>query len=195
MKLVNKIAVVLVCGLLGYYCVFGLDKPMALGETVKNEECFDLNPTKCIVISIFSDSSILKKGEPFPVTIKIENISDKSFSLKTFPNIVLLKKGVARQHRGVEGSYRSIVYLGSDSEFVKKKVLEKGEKIELKIDITDIGWGDASLSYFPGNNLFELVPQGKYELYTEMTSSKHENNINNRLFVQIQSNTIKVSVK
>ena len=194
MKFVNKLAVLLVGSLLSYYCAFCLDKPVAIGQIVNTNECSDSGKNKCTAVSIFIDSSVLRKGKPFWVTVKIENISDKPFRLNYLPRIVLQKKGISPADKNITGnSYESVVYFDSDSEFFNKDFLQKGEKIEFKVDITNSGWGHINQTFLFGEGLFKIVPKGEYELYSVILSSKFENN--REIGGSISSNTIKVSIE
>ncbi len=108
-----------------------------------NEECSNNSANKCAVISISTKSAILKKDNPFLITIEIENISYKPFPLNFYPVMVLQEKENNNKEKTVKKIvYRSIAYLESDSEFNKKELLWKGEKIEFQVDITDLYWTD-----------------------------------------------------
>ena len=165
---------------MAYYCAFSLnDSASAIAKTsvnTGNEECSNNSANKCARISIKSISTILKQDNPFLITIEIENISDKPYPLDYFPHMILNEK-VINNKNATGKIYKSIVYLDSSSEFVRKTLLIKGEKIEFQVDITDLCWAEDDFTYFPYANLFSLVPPSEYELHTEMLSGKIDNYI------------------
>jgi len=179
MKNVKKITILISTILLAYYCAFSFDDSASANtknlDNTNNDECSNNSANKCARIYFRSSSTILKKGNPFLITIEIENISDKPYPLDYFPQMFLQEKEISNNKNVKRNIYKSIVYLESSSEFVRKMILVKGEKIEFQVDITDLSWAEDDFSYFPSANLFSLVPPGEYELHSEMLSGKIEN--------------------
>jgi hypothetical protein len=115
-------------------------------------------PSNGIRCAIIVEKPFWANGEPVMVSVIIENISEGKVSLKTIPAFMLNEMQywcpvdiVGEDHR-LPANARSVISL------------EKGAQINSRIDISKLGWDRGISSIWPSQDLYSLVPTGKYKL-------------------------------
>lgn len=146
------------------------------GETHRTEE-HQLNIIKCSIVlsktSFFKDDSI-------PVTVKIENVSDRKIDLKIIPSFVL------------GGLWAPVNIKEGQTLHANTKMtisLEKGDSISSKIDIVKLGWDQVTSSIWPTKNFYSLVSPGKYKLFLDVEIDDKSGNS------RIRSNEVEITIE
>jgi hypothetical protein len=143
------------------------------------------------MICIRSETAVLETDKPFRLFITIKNKSAAPLPLKYYPYLVLVK-GDAPKHLEIspENGFYSKVSLPADSEFMTKPFLNPQQSMDFDLDMTQLQWGESSSAFRPSENLFTVVPEGKYSLYLKLQIEDADNSRQS-----ILSNAIKVTRK
>lgn len=177
--------------------VHGQDKAESIGP----------NQIKC---SITVENDSWHSGKPAYVLIQLENISGKDIKLWASYYFILntaTEEAASRHYQARGDAYWSpagVVTNQGQLEMVAHDLsealppgrttghfpnetvsLRKGESRQIKADLTQLLWQERILSVWPNENLFGLVPKGKYWLSLEMGVNKQKMN-SNRVEVRIE---------
>jgi len=115
-------------------------------------------PSNGLRCSIASERTIWSAEEPAMVSIAVENISNSKVDLKTIPAFTFNEMqywcpvNITGDDHSLPANARSIISL------------EKGDQINLSIDISKLGWDHGFSSIWPSKNLYSIVPSGIYNL-------------------------------
>jgi len=108
--------------------------------------------------SIIAETTHWSNGDPAIVSVTVENISEGKIDLKTIPAFTLndmqywCPVNIAGDDHSLPANARSNISL------------EKGTQIYSRIDISMLGWDQGLSSIWPWENLYTIVPAGKYTL-------------------------------
>jgi len=115
-------------------------------------------PSNGLRCSITTKTTHWHNGEPVIVSVKVENVSEGKVDLKTIPAFTLNEMqywcpvNIVNEDHGLSANARSTISL------------EKGTQINSNIDISKLGWDRGISSIWPSQNLYSIVPIGKYKL-------------------------------
>jgi hypothetical protein len=115
-------------------------------------------PSNGLKCSIIAEKTFWANSEPVMVSVIVENISEGKVSLRTIPAFTLNEMqywcpvDIVGEDHNLPANARSIISL------------EKGAQINSRIDISKLGWDRGISSIWPSQNLYSLVPTGKYKL-------------------------------
>lgn len=98
-----------------------------------------------------------QQGTPAIVSVLLENCSDKKVEFHTIPSFDLSDSywcpvDLTTKGRSLDANARSTISL------------EKGATLELKFDLSQLGWDESVSSAWPEENLYSEVPAGAYKL-------------------------------
>lgn len=82
--------------------------------------------------------------------------------------------------------------LPADSKIKQRATLLDGEEVRVRIDLSELKWGQSILSISPSENICDLVPRGNYSLYSEL---ELEGEKDSKVFKKVKSNELSVQVK
>ena len=88
----------------------------------------------------------------------MENTSEDRVDLKTIPSFTLNEMQYWCPVNVVGDDYNLTANARSDIS------LERGDQINLVIDVSKLGWDSGVSSVWPSKNLYSVVPAGKYRL-------------------------------
>ena len=118
-------------------------------------------PANGLRCSIIVETTHWSNGDPAIVSVTVENISEGKIDLRTVPAFTLNDMqywcpvniaGDDRDDHRLPANSRSNISL------------EKGAQIYSRIDISMLGWDQGISSIWPWENLYSIVPTGKYML-------------------------------
>ena len=115
-------------------------------------------PSNGLRCSIIVKTTHWSNGDPAIVSVTVENISEGKIDLKTIPAFTLndmqywCPVNIAGDDHSLPANARSNISL------------EKGAQIDSRIDISMLGWDRGISSIWPWENLYSIVPTGKYML-------------------------------
>ena len=122
-----------------------------------------------LVIHIQSAVSSIQGDEPFIVDVSVDNQTGCDWRLKYYPVFILREaKGPQETVAMPEDAFFSRFRPEPNSEFSKKDVLAKGEKIRFEVDLTKLKWGQVRSAFQPDDRIAEAVTKGDYVLYLEL---------------------------
>ena len=178
-----------------------LSTSWAMGQEGLGEQ-----PLKC---SIRIESEKIVRGQPIPVEMTIENVSGSEVNLDavySFHLLKLAKDSIARNFQALGDSYWSPLNISTgeplklqieDPDMLKKGIvvgsvprdkfsLGIGEVRTYKIELSKLRWNASILSGWPEEELFDVVPKGRYWL--ELTVRSKE------IGKEVKSNRVEVTV-
>jgi len=174
MKLLATIAVSFLC-----CCTV-----LALGANQKTETNSNPSADHQVVLSLTTESSAIRKGKPFFVTLTIKNRSGKEFSFKTSskPTLNLEAEGQTEEDKKRFGpNYWSwisfLARLPRNSEIRRRETLLDGEEISVRLNLSKLDWGHSILSGYPSKSVFPTVPRGRYILSFEVQTREGRNSM------------------
>jgi len=115
-------------------------------------------PSNGLRCSIDTTETRWSKGNPVLVSVTVENASGSKVDLRTIPAFTLNESqywcpvDIRGEEHTLPANARSIISL------------EKGASMNTRIDISKLGWDRGISSIWPAQNLFSLVPPGRYSL-------------------------------
>lgn len=132
----------------------------------------DVRVEKQVVLSIRAESVLIRKSRPFFVTLTLENQTDKEFDLTDKPTLRLERAGQSENEKQTLGSnfWSWISFLSNlpaDSPVRRRGTLLGGEKISIRLNLSELKWGKSILSGYPSKTVFRSIPSGRYELFLE----------------------------
>jgi hypothetical protein len=156
------------------------------------------DPSILIKTSISIDTDKLARQKPAIVSITIENVSGRDIDLtsSSFELLRIADEAVARNFSVNGDSYWSPFDISTgtplklivDPKMLKKGVVEgrlpqpvlhlgKDEAKTFRIELSKLLWNGSILSDWPHENLFDVVPTGRYWLVFEISSNgDHKSN-------------------
>jgi hypothetical protein len=125
-----------------------------------------------IALSLKTESSVLRKEEPYFITVTIKNLSSEEVPL---PDRLTLKLEMAgqteEQKKKVGPNFWSPIFLTADvlpdSDIKKRGTLLEGEQISIPLELSQLKWGQSLLSGYPSRGGFAAIPGGQYDLLVE----------------------------
>jgi hypothetical protein len=115
-------------------------------------------PSNGLRCSIIVETAHWYNGDPAIVSVTIENVSEGKVDLKTIPAFTLNEMqywcpvNIEGEDHSLPANARSTISL------------EKGAQINSRVDISKLGWDRGISSIWPSQNLYSIVPTGKYKL-------------------------------
>lgn len=125
-----------------------------------------------IALSLQTDRSVLRKEEPYFLTLTIKNPSAEEFKLEGSLTLRLEMVGQTEEQKKKLGpNFWSWVSLPpellQDTEIKQRGSLLQGEHITIQLDMSQLKWGQSILSGYPSRSTFTLIPEGQYDLFVE----------------------------
>jgi hypothetical protein len=137
---------------------------------------------------------------PILVSVRLKNASDKEVNLRGIYTFELT---------GVPGPYWSPVNIRTGTplelEFASdgngggrvprdEIHLEPGETREMKLEVSSLSWNKSVSSVWPHKKLFEVVPNGTYDLRFALEAEGQANSDNTPEVIRVVSNSIRIAV-
>jgi hypothetical protein len=124
-----------------------------------------------INVAIQTDSLIIRKGAPFLVKLRIENLSNEALDLTKHPLIILEgaeQSSEEREQLGLNFSSDTSITYRLPPAARNRSALPPGESIEIEVDIESLKWSQRFLSAYHPQSFASVVPNGSYILYVRI---------------------------
>lgn len=168
---------------------------LALGANHKTQKNDNPSDDHRVILSLTTESSAIKKSQPFFVTLTIKNRSGKEFSFQASskPTLNLEAEGQSEEAKKRLGpnywSWISILAaLPADSQIRRREILLDGEEVSVRLDLSKLDWGHSILSGYPSKTVFPTVPGGRYILSFEFDAKEgkeFQTLKSNELYIQV----------
>lgn len=115
-------------------------------------------PSNGLRSSIDTEETAWSRGNPALVSVLLENVSGSKVDLRTIPALRLNESeywcpvDIEEEGQSLPANARSTISL------------EKGASVNVRIDLSKVGWDRGISSVWPAQNLYALVPPGVYRL-------------------------------
>ena len=139
-------------------------------------------PSNGLRCSIALEKTRWSKGDPIPVSVLVENVSESRVDLKTIPAFILNEMqywcpvDIVGENHTLPANARSIISL------------QPGTTTNSIVDISKLGWDRGISSIWPAQDLYSLVPPGFYKLRLDIEIVDGDNP------GWIHSNEIKITI-
>ncbi len=134
--------------------------------------------------SISADKTNIAKGEPFVVSLALENVSGVRVDLRVIAAFHLWRPSQppSRPNSSVGGYWCPINPAEEDSANRSRAIvaspsqlmLEKGASLSTTMDLTRHGWDEVTSSWWPVRNLNDVVSPGNYRLRLDIQTGSGE---------------------
>ena len=124
-----------------------------------------------IALSLQTESSVLRKEEPYFITVRLKNLSPDEFQLTGKFTLKLEMAGQTEEQKKRLGpnfwSWIPTSDLVPESDIKQRGTLLQGEEVSMQLDLSQLKWGRSILSGLPAKGLIPSIPNGQYELFIE----------------------------